>query len=257
MQHVVPCSGAPSGAVAEIRLTALESGNEDHMSSARRQARVPQRAPFTPLQGQYLSVIDGYQRIHGRSPAEADLERHFAVTAPSVHRMILTLEQKGLIARVPGVARSITLRISPARLPLLDPIRAPKPDRATEYVNSPLMTQRLRRGRHISARVEGRYGVYRTHLRLTRKVDGDCTCPSEAWPCKHIRALRATWDMYPETFLDVDELLRGFKTREKTELIAIIGQIVVEFPRTLAFLGVPGFEAGDDDDGGDDDRWLD
>jgi len=223
------------------------------MSSATPQARAPQRTPFTSLQGQYLSVIDGYQRIHGRAPAEADLEPHFAVTAPSVHRMILTLEKKGLIARVPGVARSITLRISPTRLPPLDPIRAPKPDPATEYIDSPLMTQRLRRGRHVSARTEGRYGVYRTHLRLTRKVDGDCTCPSELWPCKHIRALRTTWDMKPETFLDVDEFLRGLKTREKTELIAIIGQIVVECPRMLAFLGVPGFEAEDDDD----DRWAD
>jgi len=83
-------------------------------------------------------------------------------------------------------------------------------------------------------------------------VGGDCSCPSDAWPCKHIRALRATWDMKPETFLDVDEFLGGLKTKEKAELIAIIGQIVVEFPRTLAFLGVPSFEAEDDDN-----RWPD
>jgi len=125
------------------------------MSSATRQRRVPQSPPFTPLQGQYLSVIDGYQRIHGRAPAEADLERHFAVTAPSVHRMILTLEKKGLIARVPGAARSITLRISPMRLPPLDPTRAPKPDRATEYIDSQLMTQRLRSGRTFRPGLRG------------------------------------------------------------------------------------------------------
>ena len=33
----------------------------------------------------------------GRPPAEADLQRHFGVTPPSVHQMVLTLERAGLI----------------------------------------------------------------------------------------------------------------------------------------------------------------
>jgi DNA-binding FadR family transcriptional regulator len=60
---------------------------------------------FTHLQGQYLSFIDGYQRIHDRAPSEAEFQRYFAVTPPTVHQMILTLERKGVITRVPGKAK--------------------------------------------------------------------------------------------------------------------------------------------------------
>jgi Mn-dependent DtxR family transcriptional regulator len=37
-----------------------------------------------------------------RPPAEADLQRHFGVSPPSVHQMILTLERRGLIKRQPS-----------------------------------------------------------------------------------------------------------------------------------------------------------
>jgi DNA-binding MarR family transcriptional regulator len=53
------------------------------------------------------------------SPAEADMQRFFRVTAPSVHRMVVQLEPQGLIRRAPGKARSITLLVSPEDLPLL------------------------------------------------------------------------------------------------------------------------------------------
>lgn len=55
----------------------------------------------------------------GRPPAEADLQRHFRVTPPSVHQMILSLERAGLIRRRPRLARSIELLIDPERLPPL------------------------------------------------------------------------------------------------------------------------------------------
>ena len=42
-------------------------------------------APFTPVQGQYLAFMHTYEGIHGCAPAEADLQRHFGVTPPSVH----------------------------------------------------------------------------------------------------------------------------------------------------------------------------
>ena len=62
---------------------------------------------FTDTQGQYLAFIDAYIRVHGRPPAEADIQRHFQVSPPSVHQMVLTLERAGLIRRQPGLARSI------------------------------------------------------------------------------------------------------------------------------------------------------
>jgi hypothetical protein len=43
---------------------------------------------FTPKQGQYLAFIHAYTQVLGRPPAEADLQRHFRVTPPSVHQMV-------------------------------------------------------------------------------------------------------------------------------------------------------------------------
>jgi len=47
------------------------------------------------------------------------LERHFKTTPPTIHQMILKLEEKGLISRVPGQPRSIRLLIQPGVLPIL------------------------------------------------------------------------------------------------------------------------------------------
>jgi Mn-dependent DtxR family transcriptional regulator len=74
---------------------------------------------FTQTQGQYLAFIYAYSRINQRPPAEADMQRHFSVTPPSVHQMVITLERLGLIKREPGVARSIQLMIPPEALPVL------------------------------------------------------------------------------------------------------------------------------------------
>jgi len=74
---------------------------------------------FTEKQGQYLAFIYAYGRIFRRPPAEADIQKHFGVTPPTVHQMILTLERDGLISRQPGVARSIELLVRPEDLPIL------------------------------------------------------------------------------------------------------------------------------------------
>ena len=151
------------------------------VTSSPKRTAASRAAPFTVLQGQYLSFIHTYEGIHGCAPAEADLQRHFAVTPPSVHQMILTLERKGLITRVAGAARSIKLQIAPTALPPLEhrdqsapdrqgsqlgairsrhaadqakrksstrvlAKRIAKPDAAAEYVDSPMMTKRLRLG---------------------------------------------------------------------------------------------------------------
>ena len=83
---------------------------------------LPASAPgFTPKQGQYLAFIHAYTLVIGRPPAEADLQRFFQVTPPSVHQMVLTLERNGLIRRQPGRARSIKVLVDPEALP---PLRA-------------------------------------------------------------------------------------------------------------------------------------
>src|SRR5712672_231778 len=59
---------------------------------------------FTEKQGQYLAFIYAYSRMFRRPPAEADMQRHFRVSPPSVHQMVLTIERAGFIRRQPGVA---------------------------------------------------------------------------------------------------------------------------------------------------------
>ncbi|HLI34959.1 MAG TPA: MarR family transcriptional regulator [Terriglobia bacterium] len=76
--------------------------------------------PFTRKQGQHLAFIHDYTKIHKRPPAEADMQRYFNVSPPSVHQMILGLEVQGLIARAPGQPRSIRVLIPPDVLPELE-----------------------------------------------------------------------------------------------------------------------------------------
>jgi DNA-binding MarR family transcriptional regulator len=83
-------------------------------------ARNPSAQSFTEKQGHYLAFIYTYSHMFGRPPAEADMQRHFQVTPPSVHQMILTLERNGLIRRQSGVARSIQILDDPEDLPILD-----------------------------------------------------------------------------------------------------------------------------------------
>lgn len=77
-------------------------------------------SPFTTLQGQYLAFIYTYTKLNRRAPAEADMQRYFRVTPPTVHRMVMELEQRGLISRQPHQPRSIQLLLSPELLPPLD-----------------------------------------------------------------------------------------------------------------------------------------
>lgn len=90
-----------------------------------------QRPSFTPTQGQYLAFIDAYTRVHLMPPAEADIQRRFGVTPPSVHQMILTLERAGLIRRQPRAPRSIEVLVPPEHLPILEmpaqPVRTSVP----------------------------------------------------------------------------------------------------------------------------------
>jgi Mn-dependent DtxR family transcriptional regulator len=75
---------------------------------------------YTKKQGQYLAFIYNYTKINGQPPAEADMQRYFRVTPPSVHNMVLKLDKAGLIERTPLVARSIRVLVRPAQLPYLD-----------------------------------------------------------------------------------------------------------------------------------------
>lgn len=75
-------------------------------------------ADFTRKQGEYLAFIYWYTRANGRAPAQSDIQRHFHVTPPTVHNMILRLHELGLIERQPGVARTIKVLVPPEELPM-------------------------------------------------------------------------------------------------------------------------------------------
>lgn len=94
------------------------------------------KPPCTSRQGQVLAFIHHYTTLHGRPPSESEMGQFFQVTPPSIHQMVLTLERRGLIARTPGEARSIQLRLPPGELPTLWGAAAtaniPSPARQTE-----------------------------------------------------------------------------------------------------------------------------
>ncbi len=60
------------------------------------------KARYTRNQGQYLSFIYYYTKIHGLPPSEAEMQRYFRVSPPTVHQMILTLEAGGSSNESPG-----------------------------------------------------------------------------------------------------------------------------------------------------------
>ena len=78
------------------------------------------KGKYTHQQGQYLAFIHYYTKIHGYAPSEADMQQYFRVSPPSVHQMVVTLEERGFIKKTPGQARSISLLVHREELPDLE-----------------------------------------------------------------------------------------------------------------------------------------
>lgn len=90
-------------------------------------------------------------------------------------------------------------------------------DRVEVYVDSPLMTHRVRLRRQLFARIQGNYGIYRTWAN-------------------------------PRSFFDADGYLKTLADRPKAVLIEAIGRLIARAPEGLAALGVKGFEDEGEDD---------
>jgi repressor LexA len=108
----------------------MKRGILAHFRSDTSAAAAPRPAPspaqsgsphhsFTDKQGQYLAFIHHYSKVKGQPPAETDMQRHFKVSPPSVHQMILKLEQRKLIRRNPGESRSLAVLVPADQLPRL------------------------------------------------------------------------------------------------------------------------------------------
>lgn len=76
--------------------------------------------PFTDKQGQYLAFIHLYTKVNLQPPAEVDMQRYFRVSPPSVHRMVVELEKKGLFSREPRQSRTIKVLLRADDIPALD-----------------------------------------------------------------------------------------------------------------------------------------
>jgi (p)ppGpp synthase/HD superfamily hydrolase len=83
---------------------------------------------YTRKQGQYLAFIHHYTKLNGIPPAEADMQRYFGATPPSVHQMIMKLEEKGLISRIPNAPRTVKVIIPPDQIPGLGEATGQKMD---------------------------------------------------------------------------------------------------------------------------------
>ena len=81
--------------------------------------------PFTHRQGQFLAFIHLYRKLHRRGPAELDMVQYFRVTPPSVHGMVVKLEQLGLVTRERGVPRSVRVAIPEEEIPPLEDVAGP------------------------------------------------------------------------------------------------------------------------------------
>lgn len=82
-------------------------------------------ATFTHRQGQFLAFIRLYRLLHRQGPAELDIVRYFGVTPPSVHQMVVKLEELGLITREHGVPRSARVAIPTDEVPELEAVEGP------------------------------------------------------------------------------------------------------------------------------------
>jgi DNA-binding MarR family transcriptional regulator len=122
-------TGYPVAAIV-VKVTAKRvqiAGEDDGRSETRsvtptslqKQDIAQSERQLTHKQGQYLAFIHEYTAVNGRPPSEAEMQRFFRVTPPSVHNMIVRLEENGWIERTPGRARSIRVLISADKLPRL------------------------------------------------------------------------------------------------------------------------------------------
>src|SRR5712692_7067597 len=72
---------------------------------------------FTTRQGEYLNFIHRYTQRFGVAPSFEEVGNHFGTTPPSVNNMIKTLCARGLLSKLPGVARSMRVLVPASQLP--------------------------------------------------------------------------------------------------------------------------------------------
>ena len=82
-------------------------------------APVGRRRP-TRKQGQLLAYVYWYTKVHRIPPSENEVAEFLAIRGPSAHRMIVTLAEKGFLARTPGEPRTLRVLLPREELPDLE-----------------------------------------------------------------------------------------------------------------------------------------
>ncbi len=99
---------------------------------------------YTQKQGQYLAFIHLYTILNGVPPAEADMQNYFRTTPAAVHQMILKLEEKGLISRIPHTPRSVRVILPPDQIPALGSASVPQAAQTERYWSQDRYTKAYR-----------------------------------------------------------------------------------------------------------------
>lgn len=66
-----------------------------------------------------MAFIYAYTEINAVPPSEADMQRFFRVSPPTVHQIVKKLHAAGLISRTPRQARTLHVLVQPEELPVL------------------------------------------------------------------------------------------------------------------------------------------
>jgi hypothetical protein len=121
-EGIMPETPLEAQAVMESAVEAIGAALR-RLDSAVRVTRPSAAPPGGPTrqQGQFLAFIREYMMRNqaGVAPSHADFQRFFDLTPPSVNSMLIRLEQRGFIRRIPGKARAIELAIDPDWIPPL------------------------------------------------------------------------------------------------------------------------------------------
>jgi hypothetical protein len=115
----------PESITTPARAKRVRNKKSPSLGAAKDAAGRRQEVRFTHRQGQFLAFIHLYRQLRRQGPAELDMVKFFRVTPPSVHGMVVKLEQLGLITREPGVPRSVRVAIPEEEIPALEPVQGP------------------------------------------------------------------------------------------------------------------------------------
>lgn len=122
-------------------------------------------------------------------------------------------------------------------------------ERVAEYVDSESMTHRIKIDEMLHCRIQGNFGIYQTTYDLSENGEKTtCDCPAEYRPCKHSLALAETYEIVPESFIDIKDILKEIQRKTKSELLEIIREMIQCAPESLSVLGIERFESNEEEE---------